>query len=414
MANALKEEQEMAGEMRAACRAAVIWIDWYAYHLARFRGLQSAFGSEGEVVGIELVGGVGVHAGMRFREDLPSSLPIVSLFPEASWAETSKWQMARAVWRKLGELDPELVLVPGYYNLPAVAAALWARLHGRVSVLMTESTAFDHPRRGWRERLKGWLIRALFSRAVAGGSPHREYLDLLRYPMDRVRGMYDVVDNRGIAERTNWLREVSSPLREGLPEQYFLFVGRLAEEKNVRGLLQAWVSYRAGGGTWSLVLVGDGAEAPKLREFARWSGFGGDVVFAGHKGSGEIIPYQSFASCFVLPSTREPWGLVVNEAMAAGLPVIVSTRCGCAADLVEHGRNGLLFHPAQEGELASCLHLMEALTEEERGRMGAASAERIAEFSPENFGREVLSLLDASVRTTPSSPSTPLATERVA
>lgn len=404
----------MTEETRARCRAAVIWIDWYAYHLARFRGLQTAFGVEGEVTGIELVGGVGVHAGLRFREDLPATLPIVSLFPEASWAQTNKWVMARAVWRTLSELNPELVLVPGYYTLPAVAAALWARTHRRFSVLMTESTAFDHPRKGWRERLKGWLIRALFGHAVAGGSAHREYLDLLGFPMDRVRGMYDVVDNRGIAERTAWLREVSSPEREGLPERYFLFVGRLAEEKNMVGLLQAWVSYRAGGGTWSLVVIGNGPEARKLQEFARWSGYGEDVVFAGHKSSGEIIPYQSFASCFVLPSTREPWGLVVNEAMAAGLPVIVSTRCGCAADLVEHGRNGLLFHPTHEGELSSCLHLMEALSDEERERMGAASAERIAAFSPESFGREVLSLLEAPPRAALSSPPTPLAAERVA
>ena len=201
----------------ARCRAVVIWIDWYAYHLARFAGLQSAFGTNGEVVGIELVGGIGVHTGLKFREDRSAELPIETLLPNASWKEASKFGLAWRVWRRLSDLNPEVVLVPGYYTLPAVAAALWARLHGRRSVLMTESTAFDHTRTGWKERLKGWLIRALFGRAVTGGSAHRAYLELLGFPMHQVRGLYDVVDNSGIAERTTWLREVSSPEGEGLP-----------------------------------------------------------------------------------------------------------------------------------------------------------------------------------------------------
>ena len=407
-------DNRQAPGANAHCRAAVIWIDWYAYHLARFGGLQAAFGSAGEVTGIELVGGVGVHAGLRFREDLPLSLPIVSLFPEGSWAQTGKLRIARAVWRKLTELDPELVLVPGYYNLPAIAAALWAKLHGRLSVLMTESTAFDHIRTGWKERLKGLLIRLLFDRAVTGGTAHRLYLQQLGFPMARVRGRYDVVDNHGIAERTRTLRADSKATEHGLPTGYFLFIGRLAEEKNVAGLLQAWVSYRTDGGTWPLVLVGDGPEKARLVEWAGQTGYARDVIFAGHKGSAALSLYQAFAGCFVLPSTREPWGLVVNEAMAAGLPVIVSTRCGCAADLVEHGRNGLLFNPASDGELAACLHLMEALSERERQRMGSASAERIAAFSPENFGREILSLLSPEVHEEPQTFSPSSAAERVA
>lgn len=398
MAEDVRKGKNMRTGVRARCRAAVIWIDWYAYHVARFRGLQAAFGTSGEVTGIELVGGIGVHAGLQFRETLPASLPIVSLFPDASWAEISKLRIARVLWGKLSELDPELVLVPGYYNLPAIAAAVWAKLHGRRSVLMTESTAFDHARTGWKERLKGAVIRILFDHAVTGGSAHRLYLEQLGFPMEQVRGLYDVVDNTGIAERTENLRAASTAALEGLPDRYFLYVGRLAAEKNVDGLLCAWISYRIDGGSWPLLLVGDGPEKARLIEIAKQSGYTRDLLFAGHKGSAELIPYQSFASCFVLPSTREPWGLVVNEAMAAGLPVIVSARCGCATDLVEHGRNGLIFDPAHEGELAACLHLVEALSVQERKHMGEASTQHIAAFSPESFGREVLSLLDPQRR----------------
>lgn len=396
------------------CRAAVLWIDWYAYHLARFRGLQAAFGANGEVVGVELVGGVGVHAGLTFREGLPTTLPVHTLFPGAGWAETGKLALARAVWRKLGELDPELVLVPGYYNLPAVAAALWARLHRRRSVLMTESTAFDHTRRGWKELLKGALLRLLFDAAVTGGSAHRSYLRQLGFPAEQVRGFYDVVDNRGIASRVRQMRSGSDAQAHGLPEHFFLFVGRLSPEKNADGLLRAWIAYRSAGGTWPLVLVGDGPEATALAAAAKNSAYARDVHFAGHKSSGELAPFQAFASCFVLPSTREPWGLVVNEAMAANLPVIVSGRCGCAEDLVAEDRNGFIFDPSHTDELTACLRAMEALPASERERMGAISAKRIAAFSPENFGAEVRSLLEPELRPRAVVASPAITTERVA
>lgn len=377
---------------RPKCRAVVIWIDWYAYHLARFEGLQAVFGREGEVAGIELVGGVGVHAGLRFREDRPSGLPVETLEPTGNWGEAKKTHLAAALWRRLSELDPDVVLVPGYYTLPGIAGAIWAKAHGRISVLMTESTVDDHARSAWKEGLKSGLIRTLFDWAVTGGAAHVHYLRQLRFPADRVVGFYDVVDNEGIAKRCVELRRDTTADQHGLPSQYFLFVGRLAPEKNVAGLLSEWLTYRENGGTWPLVLAGDGPEAAGLHRLARQSRFPADVYFAGHKSSRELLPFFCFASCFVLPSTREPWGLVVNEAMAAALPVIVSRRCGCAEDLVENGLNGLIFNPDHKDELAHCLHSIEQLSPDELRRMGHRSADRIANYSPRNFGREIAAI----------------------
>ena len=110
---------------------AVIWIDWYSYHISRFRALTEHESLRKNVTGIELVGGCGVHAGLHFRDGERAGLPILSLFPEADWQKTKQTTMAWALWRKLGQLNPSSVLVPGWYTMPAVAAALWARLHGR-------------------------------------------------------------------------------------------------------------------------------------------------------------------------------------------------------------------------------------------------------------------------------------------
>ena len=312
-------------------RVAVIWIDWYAYHVARFRGLNAAPALAGKVAGIELVGGVGVHKGLKFREPLPADLTIQTLMPDASWREADKGRLSRMLWQKLNELDPEVVLVPGYYTLPAIVAALWARLHRRASVLMTESCAFDHSRSWWKEKLKSLGMRLLFNWAVSGGKAHVSYLHELGFPQDRIVGFYDVVDN-DMFSRGAYAERLRSAAEAGLPaEPYFLYVGRLAEEKNAMTLLKSWIAFRKEGGTWPLMLVGDGPERPALEAAAAATPFGRDVYFPGLRSSRELLPYYAHAGCFVLPSTREPWGLVVNEAMAAGLPVLVSERCGLRA-----------------------------------------------------------------------------------
>ncbi len=378
----------------ARSRVVAIWIDWYAYHIARFRGIQRHPMLGDGVWGIELVGGIGVHAGLKFREEVPVDLPVETLMPNSSWREASKFVLAAKLWRRLSKLDPDVVLIPGYYTLPAIAAALWARSHGRKSVLMTESTERDHTRIWWKEILKRRLIRLLFNWAISGGKAHVRYLERLSFPARRIRHFYDVVDNQ-------YLNEMVSPLKlcsaghTGLPVQYFLYVGRLSSEKNVEGLLAEWIRYREQGGTWSLVLVGAGPQADSLKAIASTSVFAEDIYFSGHRTFRELPLFYAFAGCFVLPSTREPWGLVVNEAMASGLPVLVSSHCGCMEDLVHSGRNGFIFDPLEKGALTTLLTRIESLDPSALTRMGGRSLEIIGTYTPEALGAQVASIAAA-------------------
>lgn len=382
--------RERKGQRKPTCEVVVIWIDWYAYHVARFAGLNGTPTLAGRVVGLELVSGVGVHPGLRFREELPKDLAIETLMPGVSWKVANKLRLAVLLWRRLSALDPRVVLVPGYYTLPGIAAALWARLHGRCSVLMTESTAFDHQRQVLREFLKKFVIRSLFNWAVTGGKAHVRYLDQLGFRRDRIAGCYDVVDNGAIRAGTAALRGLQPAMPRQLP--YFLFVGRLAEEKNVASLLRSWIRYKQEGGRWQLVLAGDGPERGKLETIAQASSFAGEVRFPGLQSMRGLLPIYAAAGSFVLPSTREPWGLVVNEAMAAELPVLVSRRCGCREDLVVEGENGFTFEPEDTDRLTALLHEMEQMLPAQRTAMGARSGEIIAEYSPRGFGRAVASI----------------------
>ena len=130
-------------------------------------------------------------------------------------------------------------------------------------------------------------------------------------------------------------------------------------EKNLSRLVEAYHLYRehAPVEPWDLVLVGSGPQEISLRRQVDRSAIKG-VWFAGLRQMDELPLYYARAKCLVLPSISEPWGLVVNEAMASGLPVLVSNRCGCAADLVRHGCNGFIFDPLNVRTLANLFRVV--------------------------------------------------------
>ncbi len=129
--------------------------------------------------------------------------------------------------------------------------------------------------------------------------------------------------------------------------------------------------------------------ASASQQMSAASPYGCDVHFTGLKSAAELPQYYAFAGCFVLPSTSEPWGLVANEAMAAGLPLIVSRCCGCAEDLLLEGENGCSFDPAIPGDLTTCLTAVSALESDSLLDMGCRSEEIISRFSPAAWAAEV-------------------------
>jgi len=106
-----------------------------------------------------------------------------------------------------------------------------------------------------------------------------------------------------------------------------------------------------------------------------------------------LCVYYSMASVFVCPSVSEPWGLVINEALASGLPVLVSTGCGAARSLVKDGNNGWTFPPGNEDALASLMLRISALLPGELQEMGDRSRNIIGNWSLDRFADGALSAL---------------------
>jgi glycosyltransferase involved in cell wall biosynthesis len=256
---------------------------------------------------------------------------------------------------------------------------------------------------------------------LAGGTPQAGYLTKLGLPSDRVFVGYDVVDNSYFAGKAEMLKgesgeqKAENRQRFGLPEKHFLACCRFGEKKNIPRLVEAYARYRElaqlstlnsqpSTAAWSLVLLGDGEKRTEIEETISRLGVTGSVHLAGAKSYGDIPAYYALAGAFVHASTIEQWGLVVNEAMASGLPVLVSNRCGCVPDLVQDGVNGFTFDPYNVEELAR-LMLKLATRNSQLSTMGLASQRIIRDWGPERFASGLKAAVDKALEVGPARPT---------
>ena len=199
---------------------------------------------------------------------------------------------------------------------------------------------------------------------------------------------YDVVDSEYFCQASKSRRGDPTSRKDlGLPERFFLTVARLTCEKNLARTMGAYAAYRADAGThaWDWVVCGDGPLRGCLLQLRQTHGLSDHVAFPGFVQLDGLPSYYAHADALLLPSIKEPWGLVVNEAMASGLPVVVSRACGCAEDLVEEGANGFTFDPLSPDAIKEALLAMHQTSEAQRQEMGLRSRSLISEWSPARF-----------------------------
>lgn len=302
----------------------------------------------------------------------------------------------------LNQHKPDAVAIPGYRTRVCRTALKWCKRNSRAAILMSESRREDFARVWWKEYLKRSLI-SQFDAAVVGGKLQAQYAAELGIPHDCIFLGYDAVDNRFWIEQTNSVRSKAIEYRRStnLPEYYFLAVGRFIAKKNFNSLIRSYHLYRqaVSAAAWDLVICGTGPLEAQLRQLVSDLGHEGAVHFMGYLGAEQLAVAYGLASAFVFPSAyAEQWGLVVNEAMAAGLPVLVSRTVGCAQDLVHDGVNGSAFDPYSLEELAQLMTQISAPeASNKRAAMGEASRAIISEWSPTRFATSILNAANAGL-----------------
>ena len=304
----------------------------------------------------------------------------------------------RGVSRALNAASPDAILCGGYSYAASWRALLWARSHDVPLLLWSESNRQDL-RRGHTmvEFLKTEFLRRCDGFVVPGQSA-REYLHSYKITDDRVFSAPNAVDNDLFSAAAAKVRQDSSAHRRdlGLPDRYFLFVGRLVREKGVFELLSAYAELDAQMRQQvGLVFIGDGSCRLQLQ--AQAAAISPAMIkFAGFVHREQLATHYALADMLILPTYTDTWGLVVNEAMACGLPVILSSAAGCAPDLAKENWNGLLVPPRDVPSLTAAMTSL-ARQPELCAAMGARSALHISQYSPKEWAIGIVKAVQATV-----------------
>jgi glycosyltransferase involved in cell wall biosynthesis len=264
----------------------------------------------------------------------------------------------------LRETQPDLIIIGGYSVFAEQAAIAIARLKGIPYILHSESHLLK-PRSALVRAAKRSALPTIVSGAAAGlavGSAAARYLAAYGLHPGRIRIFPNTIDVAVFRAAADKARAHADEIRErrSLPERFQLFAGRLVEVKGVRDYLQARMLL--GANAPAALFAGDGPLENEVRSATGVRHLG----FQQHK---ELIELFALAETTVVPSVSEPWGVVVNDALAAGCPVIVSDAVGAAEDLVRDGVNGRVYPAGDVGALAAALQLPPVTGDASRGRI---------------------------------------------
>ena len=290
----------------------------------------------------------------------------------------------------LNEVRPDIVVAPGWASAESFAALMWARDNKVPSIVMAESQQDDADRAWSKELIKSHVVRQ-FDAGIAGGRSTKSYLVELGLPAEYVTLGYNAVDNAHFAKGAKLARSEPrvAKKKHGLPERFFLASGRFIEKKNFPELVRAYAVAHASAGVKlpDLIILGDGAERPSISRAITETGMADHIRLVGYCDY-DILPiYYGLSEGFVHIPTREQWGLVINEAMAAGVPVIVSTCCGATRTLLRAGKGGFKVDPSNRSEISSALVRLALLTSKERATISDDARDAVADWGPERFGR---------------------------
>jgi len=281
------------------------------------------------------------------------------VLPGRAWFGEHNGYWNPSILKRLRAKPYDAIILGGYNHLTMLVAAWYARRRGVPYLVMCESY-HGLKRAGYRKALKAPIVRWVVGGAAGilpTGQLAREYLISYGGPADRCACVPNSPDLDSLREEAQSLCPRRNVIRGelGLPDEpVIIFVGRLIYKKGVDILLEAF-KHIVGDIPCQLVIAGDGPERGKLEQQAMQLGVRDRVQFVGFQQPKELPRWYCAADLFVLPSRTEPWGVVVMEALASGLPVVVTRLVGCYPDVINDGQVGRVIPPEDSSSLAEAI-----------------------------------------------------------
>jgi glycosyltransferase involved in cell wall biosynthesis len=307
------------------------------------------------------------------------------VLPSWRWrAGKNNFLINRGLWSALDRRKPEVIICGGYNYLASWQTLLWARRNRVKFVLWSESNINDaRSGKALVEVLKSFFLRKC-DRFVVPGKASAEYLQAFGISHGSIVTAPNAVDNNFFEVESAKARTRAAEIRGKLelPLRFILFVGRLVPEKGIFDLLSAYSGLEPDiRSEVGLVFAGNGISRSELVLRAK-NISPGKICFPGFAQREELAALYALAELLVLPTHSDTWGLVVNEAMACGLPIVASNVAGCVADLVEDEWNGSVVPPHDNNALSGAIRSV-LCQPGLRQSMAVHSLERIQNYSPE-------------------------------
>ncbi len=290
--------------------------------------------------------------------------------------------------RELRRSHYDALMVSGHNHASYLIAIFAAKLLG-IPVFMRCETHLGLQRSALKRAIRKPLMRLLYNKfcdaCLPIGTLNREFYLSHGVTENRLFTVPYAVDNEyftSAAEQYHRQPDLREEFDLPLDKPLILFASKLMSRKRPMDLMRAFQRVRARGTDAALAIVGSGEEEQALKTYVREHELP-DVYFFGFRNQSALPKYYSIADVFVLPSENEPWGLVLNEVMCAGLPVLASREVGAVQDLVRHGENGFVYESGNVEELSN--YLFQILDEpQRRKRMGELSQRIIEEWDYES------------------------------
>ncbi len=302
--------------------------------------------------------------------------------------QISTLRLVTALVRDLWRHPTELVVLPGYHLVGYWAMLLVCLLLRRKRAVFCDATAYDQPRGGLKEHAKRLFFR-LCDGVFCYGLRSAEYIKSYGVEAKKITFPCQAAALPHEYDATAVRHFYHTVTLDYCIAPRFIYIGRLAKEK---GLIDAFVAFsevRKLHPRGHFDLFGVGPIRDELVAKTQELGVAAATTFHGSRDLSEIAPLLLQSTALLLPSYSEPWGLVVNEALSYGCPVIVSDHCGCVPELVIDGVTGYSFETGNSSALAAAMEAIIGLSADRR-RLAEQCIETIAIYTPEKAASQIL------------------------
>jgi glycosyltransferase involved in cell wall biosynthesis len=362
---------------------------WARYKGAIFSKLYSKSGRRGLTTEFVQVAETSIERALLGGVDRSyHQYPFELLFPK-SYNDIPRYKLVLALALDVLRNRSELVVIPGYHRIEYWVMLVLCILLRRKRAVFCDSTAYDREKYRWKERAKAFFFRRCDG-VFCYGIRSKEYVASYGVKERRIFSDCQAAALPHAYDAFAVRRHYESKPADNAAVVKFLYIGRLAKEKGLYDLLDAFRRVRQQMPEARLDFAGSGVLANELKQRARELGLESAVAFLGTKSPEDIGSLLLGSDAMVLPSHTEPWGLVVNEALSYGCPVVVSNICGCVPELVLDGVTGYSFPVGDVPALCEAM-LSVARLSKDRASVARQCIQLIEQYTPERAADEILS-----------------------